>query len=142
MTRDDLESVRDAVGRLERVRLLIETGGDDWRAPSVKGSGISDPTAARALARMKALEGLEAEQAELEAVADWGRRLISGIGRGLGIKYAQTLEGYYLGRLSWAEVARRLGVSKSTALLWRDTACEWADSVGHARAMEGTGTAT
>lgn len=142
MTRDDLESVRDAVGRLERVRLLIETGGDDWRAPSVKGSGASDPTAARALARMKALEGLETEQAELEAVADWGRRLIAGIGRGLGIKYAQTLEGYYLGRLSWAEVARRLGVSKSTALLWRDTACEWADSVGHARAMEGTGTAT
>lgn len=142
MTRDDLEAVRDAVERLARVRLLLETGGDDWRAPGVRGSGLGDPTAARALARMAALEGLETERAELEAVTEYGRRLIRGIAKGLGAKYAKVLECHYLGGLSWAETAKRAGVSKSTALLWRDTACDWADSVGHARAMHGEGAAT
>lgn len=140
--RDFFEGVRRAGARMEQVLDIIEAGGEAGRRGVGKPAGISDPTAARALARIQRMADLEAELASIEAEMQEAREIIDGTGRALGGIYAEVLAAYYLRRLTWTQTASGLGIPKSTAILHRDTACEWIDSVGTAHAKAGTGAAT
>lgn len=54
---------------------------------------------------------------------------------------ADALELHYVDLMPWEGVAAELGVSRSTAMRWRDELADWVDSFGWARAREGFGAA-
>ena len=131
--REYLEGVSSALRAAEAATLAAEVG--DCRGAGGRSDPLSGgPTESRALALVVA----SARARQAEALARECRARIGGL-RLLFARKADALELRYLDGLSWAGVAGRLGVSRRTAIAWRDELCDWVDAHGWARAREGVG---
>ena len=135
------ENARDAVRRLDDVLVLIMTGCDDWRPDGGRGSGIGDPTAAKAIRNVDVLadklDALRAEERELTATIGEALALIEAVRDGLGEGYGDVLEARYIDCWQWERVRDDYGVPKSTGHYLLNVAFDWIDSIGIARALRG-----
>lgn len=135
------EQARDAVRRLDDVHALIMTGCDDWRPDGGRGSGIGDPTAAKAIRNVDVLadklDALRAEERELTATIGEALALIEAVRDGLGEGYGDLLEWRYIDCWDWGRVRDDYGIPKSTGHYLLNVAFDWIDSIGIARALRG-----
>jgi len=135
--RERLNQTKKYVKRLHEVQLQIMYECDDWKPPFVKTkSDKSDPTANRAVYNVDELESkltsLRAEESELLERIGFTLRIIDGIRKGLGAKYADVIEWRYIDLLTWKYI-KTLGVAKSTGYDLIAIACDWVDSIGITR---------
>lgn len=141
LARERFERTRDAVGRLDEVHALIMTGCDDWHPDSGKGSGLSDPTANRAIRNVDVLadklEALKAEEQELTRLIGDSLVIIQAVRDGLGEEYGDVLEARYIDCWQWQRVLDEYGVARSLGNYMLGIAFDWIDSVGVARLMRG-----
>ena len=128
--------------RIEDVNSAIVEGGEGLRPRTGTASGPHDPTAARAIWHMEAIERLECELEWMQAEIAEAHRVCVGVSLAMGDNYGSALEMHYIDLLTWDEVAAELGAAKRTCIRWRDVACDWVDAVGIRRAMAGRGFAT
>ena len=140
--KERFEETRRAILRLNDVKLLIMNGCDDWKPPQVKAHHeTSDPTAARAVYNVDVLAGkleaLRSEESELEDFIGESLKIIHAVRVGFGDLYADMLEWRYIDGLSFSQIAEEHEMSKSTAHGRIDIACEWVDSVGVSRLLNG-----
>lgn len=142
--REYFEHVSTLPRRIEEVNAAIVEGGEGLRPRPRHGghSGPHDPTAARAIGHMEAVERLEFELESMQAEIAEAHRVCVGVSRAMGDNYGSVLEMYYIDLLTWDEVAAELGAAKRTCIRWRDVACDWVDAVGIPRAKAGQGFAT
>ena len=135
--REYLEGVSRALAAARAAQdaaLFGAPGGGGHDAPR---SGLPcGPTESRALALVVASARARAAEAE----AREARARIAGL-RLLFSRKADVLELRYLRGLGWDDVAAELGVSRRTAIRWRDELCDWVDAHGWARARDGVGMA-
>ena len=137
--RETFEQAREAARRIEQLQFELELAEPPRRAtggPSAPGNG--DPTARSAEWRVDALADKAREMEQLQALVGEALRVIEGVRSGLGERYAMVLERHYIDRAGWTEIADETGVTSRTLVRWRDVACDWVDSVGHAHARIGT----
>lgn len=139
--RDRFEQTRKAVIELATVQALIWEHGDDWKPDGVKSSE-PDPTANKAIYNVdvlgEKLEEWRKREAELIEFIGVTLRIIEGVRRGLGDKYASLLDQRYIDGLMWEDVrydGRK--VPKSTGKLRVAVAFDWIDSVGLAGIIGG-----
>ena len=135
------EQTRDAVRRLDDVHALIMSGCDDWRPDGGRGSGIGDPTAARAIRNVDVLadklDALRAEERELTDTIGEALALIEAVRDGLGEGYGDVLEARYIDCWQWERVRDDYGIPKSTGHHLLNVAFDWIDSIGIARVLRG-----
>lgn len=132
MIKDYFTDVRRDVERLRDVLSAIEEGGDGLTVPNGNGhsGGISDPTAAQALARGRRLRSLQFEASQLKASIANARVLIDGVRAMKGDLYGGCMERYYLELETVREIAEDLGVSKSTVHGYIMGGCSYIDRHG------------
>ena len=129
-----LASVRRSVRELDEWRYVMDEGADAYSVTGENtGGGIGNPTESRALYLV------ENDDRVRDYAAEQYRRCIDVIGaglvvvacvrRGLGDRYADVLDGYYVDALSFSEVADECGISKPLAIQRRDIAADWLDSL-------------
>lgn len=136
------EQVKLAVARLHEVQLMIMNGCDDWRPPSVSSRHTTpDPTANAAIRNVDELEGklksLRIEESDLIDTIGEAIVIIEGVRKGLGNKYADILEWFYIDCLTWEDIRRLYDVPKSTGYRDRCIALDWIDSIGITRIFAG-----
>ena len=141
MIRDRFVKTRSAVIELAEVQALLSECGDDWKPDSVKGSGISDPTASRAIYNVdvlgEKLELLRAREAELIDYIGVTLAIIEGVREGLGSDYADILDQRYIDGLPWRDVC--VGgspVPLSTGKHKVSIAFDWIDSLGISKVLK------
>ncbi len=128
-------AVRRAVGELEVVERVIagEEEPSHGGGHAVGGrSGTSNPTASAAISEITAQERAAERRPELEDRIGAGLAAVYAVRRGLGDRYADVLDRYYIDRATWADVAEEMDVSRDTAQRTRDVACDWLDSTARA----------
>ena len=146
MTPDDVRDLFDralaARREIRRMRHRLEALKSPTMSagiPQAVHGGMSDPTASAA----SALVDEEGEMRQMErsclAVIDEAREIVRGVLKGLGVSYANVLDDHYIRDLSWDAVAALNGISKSSALRYRDVAFDWIATVGVVRAKSGEG---
>ena len=140
--RDRFEQTRKAVIELWNVQALISENGDDWKPDNVKGGGISDPTAVRAVYNVdvwgERLELLRARERELIDFIGTTLAIIEGVRRGLGDEYADILDQRYIDGLRWCDVIiDGAPISDRTGRYKAAIAFDWVDSVGMTGIVEG-----
>ena len=135
------EHAMDAVRRLDDVHALIMTGCDDWRPDGGRGSGIGDPTAAKAIRNVDVLadklDALRAEERELTATIGEALALIEAVRDGLGEGYGNLLEWRYIDCWDWGRIYDASEVKRSNGYNLLGVAFDWIDSIGVARALRG-----
>lgn len=128
-------SVRRAVGELEVVERVI-VGEIEPRYGGNGGgsghSGVSNPTESTVIREVTAQERAAERRPELEDRIGAGLAAVYAVRRGLGDRYADVLDRYYIDRATWADVAEEMDVSRDTAQRTRDVACDWLDSTARA----------
>ena len=135
MIRERFIQTRSAVVELANIQALISEQGDDWKPDDVKGSGIADPTAQRAIYNVDVwgekfahLREIESELLEFIGVT---LAIIEGVRRGLGNDYADILDQRYIDGLRWCDVeVDGKSVSSATGKRKVAIAFDWIDSVG------------
>ena len=140
------EDAARAARRLEVVRAELEAVDEAWRRGEWLGTGASrvgrsDPTAARAVARLNRRQTLEDERAELERVVAEAVALVDGVGALLGQGYADALRLRYVEGKTWAQVAEVLGTSERTPFNRARVAFDTIDGLGAARVRRAQGIA-
>ena len=140
LARELLEEARRAAVRLEELTRTIQEGPAKRpsEGPAPKGA-VGDPTARGAEWVCVTLPAL---MCELDACGQFvgdAMRLIEGVRKAMGARYADVLDAYYIGGLKWQEVGDRLDISAMAAIRRRDVACDWVDATGFARANAGEG---
>ena len=137
--RDYFEMVRDCVVRHRRLELERQFGRPK-PGVAVATSGVSDSTWVSASAGLESGE----EMARLEREIGDGLALCAGLRKAFTRK-ADAVELHYIGvggdPLGYRDVARELGVSRTTAARWVDEMMDWCDLVGPVRARSGMGVA-
>lgn len=139
--REYLNAVRSAVNDRRAALLMLETVGIRSGA-KVKTGTIGDPTGSMALAIIKAERECSERLASLDAFIAGGVELIAGISAALGDEYGAIMSCYYIRAEPWDKVAQNVSRSRRSCINMRDTALDWVDAVGFARAREGKGVAT
>ena len=135
MIRDRFIQTRNAVVELANIQALISEQGDDWKPDNVRGSDVSDPTAARAIynvdvwgEKLTHLRELESELLEFIGVT---LAIIEGVRIGLGDEYADILDQRYIDGLRWCDVeVDGKSVPSATGKRKVAIAFDWIDSVG------------
>lgn len=141
------EDAARAARRLEVVRAELDAvdevwrRGGEWLGIGASPAGRSDPTAARAVARLNRRRTLEDERAELERVVAEAVALVEGVGALLGQGYADALRLRYVEGKTWAEVAELLGTCERTPFVRTRTAFDLIDSLGPQRVRRAQGIA-
>ena len=140
-TRQRFEQTRDDVKRLHDVQLKIMFDCDDWQPPRIRARNEkSDPTAARACYNVDELSvklaALRAEETELLERIGLALRIIHGIRRGLGDKYADVIELRYIDGMKWKDIAKDYEIPRSTGHELISVACDWVDSIGLTKLLE------
>lgn len=146
--RDTFEQAARAARRLPSV--IAELGALDeawrfsgeWLGVGSAQAGHSNPTAARAVARLNRRQTLEAEREELQEQVDEARALAHGIGELLGESHAAALRYRYLENRRWPETAALLGCCESTARNRVAAALDTIDGLGPHRVKQAQGMAT
>ena len=129
--KDYFNEIRKTAKRAQKLKGIIEYGLIRSGSGGTHSGGISDSTAREAAAVMAAEGKLEQCRADINTA----RVIIRGIGRSFPHDW-QIIEGYYLRCLSWSQVARELGMPKSTAHAKALIMLSFADSQGMARLKE------
>lgn len=140
--RERFEQTRRLIRRLDEVNSLIMNNGDDWQPEGVKARHeTSDPTANRAIYNVdvlgEKLDALRDEQKELMDFIGTSLAIIESVRVNLGEEYALMLDVRYIDGLSWNDVKRDTGFSKSTGCYLLNIAFDWIDSVGVAGILKG-----
>lgn len=139
--RDRFEQTRQAVIELDTIKALIMTGGDDWKPPSVRANGVSDPTANRAIHNVDTWEEQLAElrrrETELENFIGVTLAIIQGVREGFGEVYANLLEWRYIDGLTMTQINKDSGINRTYCYQLIDVAFDWIDSVGVSRLLKG-----
>ena len=139
--RDRFEQTRQAVIELDTIKALIMTGGDDWKPPSVRAHGVSDPTANKAIHNVDTWEEqlveLRRRESELENFIGVTLAIIAGVREGFGEVYANLLEWRYIDGLTWKQVHEEYGILRAHGKYLVGIACDWVDSVGVSRLLKG-----
>ena len=137
--RDRFVQTRSAVVELNNIKALIMSDGDDWKPPNVRGKGIADPTAARAIRNVdewgEQLEELRRRETELESFIGVSLAIIESVRDGFGDIYALLLDARYIDGLTWAQIHDDYGIAKSTGHYLLGIAFDWIDSVGVSRLL-------
>ena len=144
------ERTRRSVARLNEVKLLIMYGCDDWRPAHIRAkTDKPDPTANEAMHRVdvlgEQLDELKREQDELESFIGVTLTIIAQVRAGFGEIYADVLEARYIDNEKWPDIAdkyesnheNREKVTVRTVQNWAAVACDWVDSVGVSRLLNG-----
>ena len=137
--RDRFVQTRSAVVELNNIKALIMSDGDDWKPQNVRGKGIADPTAARAIRNVdewgEQLEELRRRETELESFIGVSLAIIESVRDGFGDIYALLLDARYIDGLTWAQIHDDYGIAKSTGHYLLGIAFDWIDSVGVSRLL-------
>lgn len=140
--RDRFVQTRKAVIELNIVKARLSVHGDEWRPEHVHVSEVSDPTANQAAYNVDVLGDvliqLRAKESELEDFIGVTLELIEHVRKGLGYEYAEILDQRYIDGLTWNDVridGRK--VSRATGKRKVNIACDWIDSLGMTRILEG-----
>ena len=136
------EQTRQAVNRLNDVKLLIMNGCDDWKPPNVHSkTDTSDPTANQAIYNVDTLESkltaLRAEETELENYIGESLKIIAAVHSGFGEIYAHLLEWRYIDGYTWTRIYEDYGIKKARGHYLLDVCFDWIDSVGVSRLLRG-----
>lgn len=135
--RNRFEQTRQAVIELDTIKALIMTGGDDWKPPSVRAHGVSDPTANRAIHNVDTWEEqlveLRKRESELENFIGVTLAIIQGVREGFGEVYANLLEWRYIDGLTMTQINKDSGINRTYCYQLIDIAFDWIDSVGVSR---------
>lgn len=136
------EGTRRSVARLNEVKLLIMYGCDDWRPMHIRAkTDKQDPTANEAMHRVdvlgEQLDELKREEQELEQFIGTTLAIIAQVRAGFGEVYANLLEWHYIDGRTWTNISEDTGIKRSTCYYLRDIACDWVDSVGVSRLLNG-----
>lgn len=136
------EKTRCSVARLNEVKLLIMYGCDDWRPEHIRAkTDKPDPTANEAAYRVdvlgEQLDELKREEYELEQFIGVSLAIIAQVRAGFGEIYANLLEWHYIDGRTWTNISEDTGIKRSTCYYLRDIACDWVDSVGVSRLLNG-----
>ena len=139
---DMFERVREAVVRLREVQTAIANGCDEWRPPSARARAASpDPTASAAIRNVDEVDGrlvaLRAEEFELLGEVGKARVLVRAVRAGLAPKYADALKWRYIDCMSWSRIREEHDLPRTTCRDYIDIACDWIDSVGVSRILDG-----
>ena len=141
MIRDRFEQTREAVTELATIQALIWAGGDDWKPETPGKPQTSDPTANKAIYNVDMwagrLDDLRKREEYLIEYIGQTLEIIEAVRDGLGIEYAQVLDGYYIDGATWRQVSKEYGLSVSSCKRKRDIACDWVDSLGVSRVIGG-----
>jgi hypothetical protein len=140
--KERFEKTRDAIPRLNDIKLLLMYDCDDWKPPTTRTrTDMSDPTANRAIynvdERAEKLEALRQEERELETLIGGTLAIISSVRVGFGEIYANLLDWHYIDGQTWTEISEEQDIPRSTCYYLRDIACDWVDSVGVSRLLKG-----
>ena len=148
--RTRFERTREAIPRLNDVKLLLMYDGDDWKPPAIKAhTETADPTANRAIynvdERAELLEALRKEERELTQLIGESLVIITAVREGFGEKYADVLDARYIDNETWTEIAKRYEsnhrgketITTRTVQNWAQVAFDWIDSVGVSRLLRG-----
>lgn len=130
---EDVRAASVALGAMEAELAGIYGPG----APDASGVASGSVGDGGMLSRCVRAGELRAGVAEAERVVGRALRVIEGVRRGIGERYADVLDMRYVDAMPWDEVAQRMGCSERTARRVRDVACDYVDSVGMAGAMRG-----
>ena len=127
---------------MHEVQLMIMNDCDEWRPPSVSSRhSTPDPTANAAIRHVDELEGklkaLREEESELIDMIGEAIVVIEAVREGLGNKYADILEWFYIDCLTWEDIRRAHDVPKTTGYRDRCIAFDWIDSIGITRILAG-----
>ena len=136
------EQTRKSITRLDEVHALIMYDCDDWKPDSVHTkSDKSDPTANKAIRNVDELEeklaALRKEETELTDFIGLTLRIIRAVHDNFGEIYAYLLEARYIDGATWADIYERYGVKRTSGHTLIDVACDWVDSVGISRLLNG-----
>ena len=123
-------AVRRAVGELETVERVMAGEIEPRHGGGGGGghSGVSNPTESTVIREVTAQERVAERRPELEDRIGAGLAAVYAVRRGLGDRYADVLDRYYIDCVTWADVASEMRVSRDTAQRARDVACDWLDS--------------
>lgn len=144
------ELTRRRIARLNEVKALIMYGCDDWRPEHIRAkTDKPDPTANEAAFRVdvlgEQLDELKREESELEQFIGVSLAIIAQVRAGFGEVYADVLEARYIDNEKWPDIAdkyesnheNREKVTVRTVQNWAAVACDWVDSVGVSRLLNG-----
>lgn len=136
--RERFEKTRNAIERLNEIKLLIMYECDDWKPPSVKAKGqASDPTGNKAAYNVDELgvklEALRNEERELEEFIGVTLAIIRGVREGFGEVYANLLEWCYIDGLTMTQISEDKKLNRTYCYQLIDVAFDWIDSVGVSR---------
>lgn len=144
------ELTRRRIARLNEVKALIMYGCDDWRPEHIRAkTDKPDPTANEAAFRVdvlgEQLDELKREESELESFIGVTLAIIAQVRAGFGEIYADVLETRYIDNEKWPSIAERYEsnhenrekVTVRTVQNWAAIACDWVDSVGVSRLLNG-----
>lgn len=144
------ELTRRRIARLNEVKALIIYGCDDWRPEHIRAkTDKPDPTANEAAYRVdvlgEQLDELKREEHELEQFIGVSLAIIAQVRAGFGEIYADVLEARYIDNEKWPSIAERYEsnhenrekVTVRTVQNWATIACDWVDSVGVSRLLNG-----
>lgn len=144
------ELTRRRIARLNEVKALIMYGCDDWRPEHIRAkTDKPDPTANEAAFRVdvlgEQLDELKREEHELEQFIGVSLAIIAQVRAGFGEIYADVLEARYIDNEKWHDIAERYEsshesrekVTVRTVQNWAAIACDWVDSVGVSRLLNG-----
>lgn len=142
MIQERFVQTRKAVIELAIVQAQLSEMGDDWKPETVKGNGIADPTASRAVYEIDVLEDLleQLKEREQELIDFIGTTLavIEGVRNGLGNDYAEILDQRYIDGLKWEDLEiDGKPIPKTTAWRKQSIAFDWIDSVGLTGILKG-----
>lgn len=135
-----LELTRMRCERLSYIATVMSEGGEPRKGGGAgSGSGTSDPTASKALARIEQAERMTYERERLEECVGLALKVVEGARMAIGDKYADTIDAYYItgDKPTWADVAHEMGCSERTCYIRRDVFCDWMEDVGIDRAIAG-----
>lgn len=140
--RERFERTRQAIPRLNDVKLALMYDGDDWKPPTTRTrTETSDPTANRAIynvdERDELLESLRREERELTQLIGESLVIIRAVREGFGEIYANLLDWYYIDRMTWTQISEDKDIKRSTCYYLVDIAFDWIDSVGVSRLLSG-----
>lgn len=140
--RDRFTLTRKYIIELNAIMARLSEAGDEWRPERIKTSEISDPTANQAVYNVDVLGDviaqMRAREKELQSFIGVTLMLIEHVRKGLGYEYAEILVQRYIDGLRWDDV-RVNGdkVPASTGKRKVSIACDWIDSLGMTRILEG-----